>query len=100
MHPAAGDLSLRTGVEVGLEEKVLPILRVAGVDHDRAVGEMDVIERVDHPLLLDGGSGADGLEDILMMEGSGRQRELPIRRASAALPSPRQNGDLSCLGPS
>jgi len=45
------------------------------VDHNGAVGEMDVVECVDHPLPFDGGGGADSLEDVLMVEELRRQMD-------------------------
>ena len=74
LHQAADDFPRWAGVDVGIEDKVLPISRLACVDHDRAVGEVDVVEGVDHPLLFDEGGGVDGLKDVRMMKEPGRQR--------------------------
>ncbi len=73
-HQTADDFSRQAIVDVGIKDKVLPESRLAYMDHNGAIGEVDVMKGVDHPLPFDEGGGADGLEEVLVVEELRRQR--------------------------
>jgi hypothetical protein len=68
------------------------------MDHNGTVGEVDVVEYVDHPLPLDEGGGAYGLKDVLVVEELRRQSGLPFCRISELRRFHRKTVILPVLG--